>query len=70
MQASSLDELIDRIVWASDRADCRLLHTSTAILIIMEGRFEVFQRFSGSKLALQNVMSRFATLNYHENGST
>jgi hypothetical protein len=41
----------------------------TAILIIIEGRFQMFQRFSGSKLVLKTVESRFAALKYYENGS-
>jgi hypothetical protein len=40
----------------------------TAILIISEGEFQVVQRFSGSKLVLQPVKSRFVALNYYENG--
>ncbi len=38
----------------------------TAILIIIEGRFQAFQRFSSSKLVLKTVVSRFVTLNYYE----
>jgi hypothetical protein len=41
----------------------------TAILIIIKGQFQVFQRFSSSKLVLKTVESRFAALNYYENGS-
>ncbi len=41
----------------------------TPILIIIEGRFQVFQRFSGSKLVLKSVEYHFAALNYYENGS-
>ncbi len=44
--------------------------TYSAILIIIEGQFQVFQRFSGSKLVLNTVESRFAALNYYEIGST
>ncbi len=44
------------------------LFINTAILIIIEGRFQAFQRISRSKLVLQTVGSRFAALNYHENG--
>jgi hypothetical protein len=40
-----------------------------AILTIIEGQFQVFQRFSGSKLALRTVESRHEALNYYENGS-
>jgi hypothetical protein len=42
----------------------------TAILIIIEGLLQVLQRFSSSKLVLKTVGSRFAALNYYENGST
>jgi hypothetical protein len=42
--------------------------TCTAILIIIE--FQVFQRFSSSKLVLKIVESCFLALNYYENGST
>ncbi len=42
---------------------------STAILIIIEGLFQAFQRKSNSKLVLKTVASRFATLVYYENGS-
>jgi hypothetical protein len=42
----------------------------TAILIIIEGQFQLFQRFSSSKLVLKTVASCFAALNYYENGST
>ncbi len=41
----------------------------TAILIIIEGQFQVFERFSRSKLVLKIVESRFVALNYYENGS-
>ncbi len=40
----------------------------TAILIIIEGQVQVFQRFSSSKLVLKAVGSRFEALNYYENG--
>jgi hypothetical protein len=43
---------------------------SSAIPIIIEGQFQVFQRFSSSKLVLKTVESCFAALNYHGNGST
>jgi hypothetical protein len=46
------------------------IHNSTAIPIIIEGRFQVFQRFSSSKLVLKTVESCFAALNYYGNGST
>ncbi len=43
----------------------------TAILIVFEGHFQVFQRFSSSsQLVLQTVESCFVALNYDENGST
>jgi hypothetical protein len=41
----------------------------TAILIVIEGQFHAFQRFSSSKLVLKTVESRLAALNYYENGS-
>ncbi len=41
----------------------------TAIPIIIEGQFQVFQRFSSSKLVLKAVESCFAALNYYGNGS-
>jgi hypothetical protein len=41
----------------------------TAISTIFEGRFQVFQRFSRSKLVLKTVKSRFVALNYYGNGS-
>ncbi len=40
----------------------------TAILIITEGQFQVFQRFYNSKLVLKTVKSHFVALNYYENG--
>ncbi len=42
---------------------------STAIPIIIEGRFQVFQRFSSSKLVLKTVESCFMTLNCYGNAS-
>jgi hypothetical protein len=42
----------------------------TAILIIIEGQFQVFQWVSSSKLVLKIVGSCFEALNYYENGST
>ena len=42
----------------------------TAFFIIIEGQFQMFQRFSGSKLSLKAVSSRFVALNYYEKGST
>ncbi len=45
-------------------------HTNpTAILIIIEGQFQIFQRLSSSKLVLKTVESCFTVLNYYENGS-
>jgi hypothetical protein len=41
----------------------------TAILTIIEGQFQVFQRFTSSILVLKTVESRFAALNYYKNGS-
>jgi hypothetical protein len=41
----------------------------TAIPIIIEGRFQVFQRFSSSKLVLKTVESCFMALNCYGNGS-
>jgi hypothetical protein len=46
------------------------VRTVTAIPIIIEGRFQGFQRFSSSKLVLKTVESCFAALNYYGNGST
>ncbi len=43
---------------------------STAIPIIIEGSFQVFQRFSSSKLVLKTVESCFVALNYYGNGSS
>ncbi len=43
---------------------------ATAILVITEGQFQVFQRFSSYKLVLKTVESCLAALNYHENGSS
>ena len=42
----------------------------TALLIIIEGQFQAFQRFSSSKLALKAVVSCFVALDYYENGSS
>jgi hypothetical protein len=41
---------------------------STAILIIIEGQFQVIQRFSSCKLMLNAVESRFVARSYCENG--
>ncbi len=45
-----------------------ILAVTTAILIIIEGRFQIFQMFPSSTLVLTTVKSRFANINYHENG--
>ncbi len=45
------------------------VYVYTAIPIIIEGRFQVFQRFSSSKLVLKTVESCFTALNYCGNGS-
>ncbi len=42
---------------------------SAAILGTIEGPFQVFGRFSSSKLVLRTVESCFVALNYYENGS-
>ncbi len=42
----------------------------TAIPIIIEGRFQVFQRFSSSKLVLKTIESCFTGLNYYDIGSS
>ena len=42
---------------------------ATAILIRIEDRLQVFQRFSSSNLVLKTVESRYTTLIYYENGS-
>ncbi len=44
-------------------------NNTTAIPIIIEGQFQVFQRFSGSKLVPKTVESCFVALNYYGNGS-
>ncbi len=44
-------------------------HYDTAIPIIIEGQFQVFQRFSCSKLVLKTVESCFVAFNYYGNGS-
>ena len=48
--------------------DCA--NPSTAIPIIIEARFQAFQRFSSRKLVLKAVESCFVALNYYGNGST
>jgi hypothetical protein len=45
-------------------------YAHTAILIIIEGQFQVFQRISSSKVVLRTVESRYEALNYYENSST
>ncbi len=49
----------------------RFLHVIlvTAILVLFEGQFQVFQRFPGSKLVLEPVESCFVALKCYENGS-
>jgi hypothetical protein len=42
---------------------------NTAIFMIIECQLQVSQRFSSCKLVLKIVGSRFAALNYYENGS-
>jgi hypothetical protein len=37
--------------------------------MIIEGRFQVFQRFSSSNLVLKTIESCFMALNYYGNGS-
>ena len=67
MQLKRLLENVDNMI-----QKCRWEHTkvmTTAILITMEGLFQVFQRFSSSKLVLKTVGSRFAALNCYEHGS-
>jgi hypothetical protein len=54
---------------AHSRTHIRFSSANTAILIIIEGQLQAFQRFPSSKLVLQTVGSRFVTLNYYENGS-
>ncbi len=44
--------------------------SSTAIPIIIEGLFQIFQQFSSSELVLVTVESCFVALNYYGNGST
>ena len=44
--------------------------TSTTILVVIEGQFQVSQRFSSSKLVPKAVESCFVTPDYYENGST
>ena len=51
------------------KKDNMLLY-ATAILTIIEGQFQAFQRFCSSKLVLKAVESCFTALNYYENGST
>jgi hypothetical protein len=57
-----------RLAARKDATICCFIHI--AIPIIIEGQFQVFQRFSSSKLVLRTVESRFTALNYYENGST
>ncbi len=41
----------------------------TVILIIIQGQFEIFQRFSSGKLVLATIDSCFVAPNYYGNGS-
>jgi hypothetical protein len=50
-------------------AAIRAVSGCTAILIIIEGQFQLFQRLSSSKLVLRTVDNRFEALNHYENGS-
>jgi hypothetical protein len=43
-----------------------IISLSTAILIIIEGQFQVFQRFPSSKPVLKTVESCFVALTYYE----
>jgi hypothetical protein len=61
------------VLW---RMPCKLVRVvqttdkvSTAIPIIIEGQFQVFQLFSSSKLVLEAVESCFVALNYYGKGS-
>jgi hypothetical protein len=40
----------------------------TAFLMIFEGQFQVFQRFSSSRLVLKTVRSRFTAIKYYAIG--
>jgi hypothetical protein len=55
-------------VWSSAWGFC--LRLCTAIPIIIEGLFQVFQRFPSSKLVLKTVESCFVALIHYWNGST
>jgi hypothetical protein len=46
------------------------IYIHTAIPIIIEGHFQVFQWFSRSKLVLKAVESCFVALNYYGDGSS
>jgi hypothetical protein len=41
----------------------------SAILMLIEGRLQAFQRLSSSKLVLKTVQNCFTALHYYENGS-
>jgi hypothetical protein len=57
-------------VCANTCVHMRTLKTTTiTILTIFECQFQVFQRFSSSKLVLKTVESCFATLKYYGNGN-
>ena len=55
------------VCWVKSKV--AIINVHTAILIIIESQFQVFQRFSSGKLVLKTVESCFVALNYHENGS-
>jgi hypothetical protein len=57
-------------IHTSDTSSTRHSSYNTAIPIIIEGQFQVFQRFSSSKLVLEAVESCFVALNYYGNQST
>jgi hypothetical protein len=56
--------------WFDSISELKIMMCSTAIPIIFEGRFQVFQRFSSNKLVLKTVESCFVALNYYGNGSS
>jgi hypothetical protein len=48
---------------------CHRPQTVSVLPIIIEGQFQVFQRFSSSELVLKAVESCFVALDYYGNGS-
>ncbi len=56
-------------MWIGIFKPTKAMTMATAILIIIEGQFQIFQRFSSSKLVLRTVESCFVALNYYGNGS-